>query len=65
MLDPADPATVIGCVYLYPPSEPDCDVEVLSWVRADHAADDEMLADAVHDWLLAGWPWRRIDRYGR
>lgn len=56
---------VIGCVYLYPSSSPGHDVEVQSWVRADHARLDEVLADAVRAWLEADWPWSRPDRHGR
>lgn len=64
VLDPAD-GTVMGCVYIYPTRQPDHDVEVQSWVRADHAADDGPLADAVDDWMASDWPWRRPYRYGR
>ncbi|OLT40693.1 twin-arginine translocation pathway signal protein [Saccharomonospora sp. CUA-673] len=64
VLDPAD-GDVIGCVYLYPPSTPDHDVTVQSWVRADRADLDTPLADTVATWLATEWPWRRIDRCGR
>ena len=62
-----DPTTgeVIGCVYVYPTTSPDHDVQVQSWVRADVAELDVPLADAVADWLAADWPWRRPDRHGR
>lgn len=56
---------VIGCVYLYPSASPEHDVEVQSWVRADHARLDEALAGAVRDWLAEAWPWLRPDRHGR
>jgi hypothetical protein len=64
VLDPAE-GDVIGCVYLYPPEDDEHDVSVESWVRADRAALDLPLADAVADWLATGWPWRRPDRHGR
>jgi hypothetical protein len=64
VLDPGDGA-VIGCVYLYPSSSPECDVTVQSWVRADRSALDAPLADAVARWVTADWPWDRIDRCGR
>ena len=63
VLDPAD-RDVIGCVYLYPP-ERDGDVTVQSWVRADRAALDVPLADAVAEWIAAEWPWDAPDRCGR
>lgn len=64
VLDPAD-GDVIGCVYLYPASSPDYDVDVQSWVRADRADLDTPLADALHSWLRAAWPWQRLNRFGR
>ncbi|GAB3251016.1 GNAT family N-acetyltransferase [Arthrobacter pigmenti] len=64
VLDPAV-GDVVGCVYLYPASSADYDVEVQSWVRADHVALDVPLADAVDAWLAAEWPWERVDRCGR
>lgn len=64
VVDPAD-GDVIGCVYIYPTRQPGHDVEVQSWVRADHAAHDAELADAVADWLTVDWPWHNPYRYGR
>jgi hypothetical protein len=64
VLEP-DSRDVIGCVYLYPTSAQDHDVEVQSWVRADRAELDAPLADAVAAWLDADWPWERPDRHGR
>ena len=64
VLDPADD-DVIGCVYIYPSRTDDFDVTVHSWVRADRAEFDEPLADAVAQWLVADWPWQRINRPGR
>ena len=62
-----DPTTdeVIGCVYLYPTSSTEHDVDVQSWVRADRAELDVPLADSVAAWLEADWPWQRPDRHGR
>ncbi|WP_199547949.1 GNAT family N-acetyltransferase [Streptomyces sp. N35] len=64
VIDPADD-DVIGCVYLYPTPSPDHDVTVQSWVRADRAALDTPLADAVHAGPPAAGPWQRVDRCGR
>lgn len=65
VLEPAPGDTVIGCVYLYPSASEDHDVTVQSWVRADRADLDGLLADAVAAWLAAEWPWERVDRCGR
>src|SRR3954452_3062103 len=64
VLDPRD-GDVIGCVYLYPSASIEWDVTVQSWVRADRAALDVPLADAVARWVATDWPWDRVDRCGR
>lgn len=64
VLDPAN-GEVVGCVYLYPSRLPGHDVSVQSWVSAARAELDAPLADAVNEWLLAAWPWRRLQRHGR
>ncbi|MBK5307096.1 MAG: hypothetical protein JJD92_10450 [Frankiaceae bacterium] len=64
VLDPSD-SDVIGCVYLYPSRSDEWDVTVQSWVRADRAALDVPLADAVSHWVATDWPWARVDRCGR
>jgi hypothetical protein len=53
-----DDADVIGCVYVYPEDQPDTDVHVQSWVRADLADLDALLATTVRAWLEEAWPWR-------
>ena len=60
---------VIGCVYIYPPSghEPDGGAKgrrhasVQSWVRADCAALDRVLHDAVLAWVERDWPFDSIE----
>ncbi|CAM3889256.1 GNAT family N-acetyltransferase [Nocardioides zeicaulis] len=64
VLDP-ESREVIGCVYVYPTREPEHDVQVQSWVRADRASLDGPLADAVARWLDEAWPWSHPDRHGR
>jgi hypothetical protein len=58
---------VIGCVYIYPPaSQGPADGErrlhasVESWVRADHAALDLAVHDAVAAWLERDWPFDSV-----
>lgn len=55
---PVEHADVIGCVYIYPDDRPDTDVHVQSWVRADRAELDGLLAATVRAWLEDAWPWR-------
>ena len=62
-----DAGDVIGCVYIYPPNgqEPGGSgrrhATVRSWVRADRAALDPVLHDAVRAWLERDWPFDSID----
>ena len=60
VLDPAS-GEVIGCVYFYPPRRSGYDVDVRSWVRADHAGLDKPLHDLVRQWLADAWPFQRPD----
>jgi hypothetical protein len=59
---------VIGCVYIYPSnSQGPSNAErrqyasVESWVRADHAALDAAVHDAVVAWLERDWPFDSIE----
>lgn len=51
---------VIGCVYIYPGSDPRS-ASVRSWVRESHAHLDAALASAVRQWLTDRWPFRTIE----
>ena len=64
VLDSSD-NDVIGCVYLYPSVSEEWDVTLQSWVRADRAGLDKVLADVVARWVATDWPWKRVDRCGR
>ena len=56
-----DPAgRTVGCVYLYPSDDPDVDVDVRSWVRADRAELDVVLHDAVEAWIGSSWPFDAV-----
>jgi hypothetical protein len=64
----SDTGDVIGCVYIYPArgQEPDGGPEgrrasVQSWVRADCAALDPVLHDAVLAWVERDWPFDSIE----
>jgi hypothetical protein len=60
VLSPQD-GDVIGCLYLYAPKREGYDVDVRSWVRADHPQLDEMLHDAVLAWIASDWPFTAPD----
>lgn len=59
---------VIGCVYIYPPKgqQPGDQANtgravVTSWMRADRAALDRVVYDAVFAWLERDWPFQSVD----
>ena len=51
---------VIGCVYIYPSSDPDHDAQVRSWVTASRAEMDSVVWRALSTWLRDEWPFRSI-----
>lgn len=51
---------VVGCVYIYPARDNPDAAQVRSWVRADHAALDAPLYEAVSRWLATDWPIARV-----
>lgn len=55
---------VIGCLYIYPSSDPDYDASVRSWVTADRAEIDETVWRMVSDWLDA-WPFSYVEYAAR
>jgi len=64
VLDPAG-GDVIGCVYFDPPQRQGYDIAVRSWVRADRAEMDDLLAAVVRSWIADRWPWTAPDYTGR
>jgi hypothetical protein len=58
VLDPSQPETVIGCVYLKPDKTGAADAEARSWVRADRAELDRTLRDHLRPWFATAWPMR-------
>lgn len=56
---------VIGCVYIYPSKRTGYDVDVRSWVRADHAELDQPLSAAVANWLSTDWPRGTLHQHPR
>jgi len=54
---------VIGCVYIYPCSEPGIDAEVQTWVTALRADLDDVVRRAVAGWV-ASWPVGRVRVHG-
>jgi hypothetical protein len=56
---------VIGCVYIYGPKRDGFDVDIRSWVRADHAELDAVLYRTVLAWMAADWPFDAPDYAAR
>jgi hypothetical protein len=64
VLDPAS-RDVIGCVYIYPVRDDDCDAQARSWVRRTHADLDAPLWRAVSEWLATDWPFASVQYAAR
>lgn len=52
-----DGEAVIGCVYIYPSTEPEHDANVSSWVRASRSEMDPVVYRALAAWLRDAWPF--------
>lgn len=52
---------VLGAVYIYPSDNPEYDVSVRSWVRADHDYMDRTVWRTVTRWIEQAWPFERIE----
>lgn len=52
---------VIGCVYIYPSSDPDIDASVSSWVRATRAHMDSVVYRSLATWINEAWPFKNPD----
>jgi len=48
---------VIGCLYIYPSTDPGHDTSVRSWVRASRSELDVPVYQAVVDWIERSWPF--------
>jgi hypothetical protein len=48
---------VIGCVYIYPATEPGHDGLVRSWVRHSRSEMDVVVYRAVTKWIRESWPF--------
>ncbi|MEA3511081.1 MAG: N-acetyltransferase, partial [Actinomycetota bacterium] len=54
-----DGADVIGCVYIYPTTEPNSDASVASWVRESRAEMDSVVYRSLSAWIADVWPFDR------
>lgn len=52
-----DGDAVIGCLYLYPSTDPNHDVEARSWVRVDRSEMDTVVWEDVSEWVATDWPF--------
>lgn len=66
VVDPEE-TQVLGCVYIYPTSVKDYEVEVSMWVRESEVEQglDEHLFERVDAWLAQDWPFEKVAFPGR
>ena len=62
-----DESKVLGCVYFYPTTKSDHDVEVFMWVRESELKSDldDNLFYSVKNWLKRDWPFTNPAYPGR
>ena len=62
-----DESQVLGCMYIYPTSRGNYDVEVTMWVRESEADTglDGHLFDTVSNWISSIWPFKNVAYPGR
>ena len=51
---------VIGCVYIYPSTEPEHDASIRSWVRESRSDMDVRVSHAVAEWIQGSWPFLSV-----
>ncbi|MGI9529384.1 MAG: N-acetyltransferase [Acidimicrobiia bacterium] len=52
-----DGMDVIGCLYIYPTSQPGYDAEVRSWVTEERASMDDVVRTDIAAWISEEWPF--------
>lgn len=57
-----DASQVLGCVYLFPPTQASDDAEVFYWVRSSELAGGlpDHLWEALRRWLATDWGFQRV-----
>ena len=56
-----DGDSVVGCVYIYPSTEPGFDAQMRCWVTEPYAGFDDVLRSGVAEWLDADWPFEAVE----
>lgn len=58
---------IIGCLYIYPSRLDDYDAEIGMWVTEQeyHKGTDDLLFNAVKEWLVQEWPFSSVVYPGR
>jgi hypothetical protein len=51
---------IIGCVYIYPATDPEHDSSIRSWVRQSRSEMDIPVYRAVTEWIEESWPFRSV-----
>jgi hypothetical protein len=56
---------IVGCVYIDPDPTSSADVVVRSWVTVSAAADDDVVATTIDEWVRSEWPAATVRWPGR
>ena len=57
-----DESQCLGCMYIFPSSKPDYEVDVFMWVRKSEFDKglDPILFKTVKGWLNSTWPFKKV-----
>lgn len=57
-----DGSQVLGCVYIFPPTQAGCDADVVHWVRTSELAGglQAHLWEHLRHWLRSEWNFKRV-----
>lgn len=58
----SDGTKCLGCVYIYPSSNPQYDAEISMWVIKSWSTvgGDKILLDTVKHWVNSSWPFKHV-----
>jgi len=62
-----DESQCLGCIYIFPSSNPEFEVDVFMWIRKSEFDKglDPILFNTVKDWIKKNWPFKRVCYPGR
>jgi len=62
-----DESECLGCIYIFPSTDPGFEAEVYMWVRKSAFDEglDPILEKTVKNWIKSSWPFQKVSYPGR